>query len=130
MGSNVREYIKREHITRILIAVGVVLLLDVIGVGVFLFSRGQWHLASFADSLAILLLVEGSIVGSAGGFVYVGYSEYRIARQHAINPYVVGDQRRRWGERRLSQRKWGMAMLVAGGLLILLFFFVSFLTSL
>lgn len=131
------EYIRREHIRPVLrflirigIVVGVILLFDVIGLWVFLFSRGQTCLFSFPELLTILLLAEGSLIGVAGAFMFVGYSEYRIARQGAINPAILGDQRQRWRERRLSQQKWGMAMLIAGVLLILLGLLVSFSTSL
>jgi hypothetical protein len=137
VGMKVREYIKREHISpvlrfliRIVIVVAVVLLLNVIGLWVFLFSRGQWNLLSFIELLTILLLLEGSLIGAAGGFMFYGYSEYGIARQHAINPVIVGDQRQRWRERRLSQQKWGVAMMIAGVLLIFVGLLVSFLTSL
>lgn len=131
------EYIRREHIRPVLrflirigIVVGVILLFDVIGLWVFLFSRGQTCLLSFTELLTILLLTEGSLIGVAGAFMFVGYSEYRIARQGAINPAIVGDQRQRWRERRLSQQKWGVAMLIAGVLLILLGLLVSLSTSL
>jgi hypothetical protein len=137
VGIKVREYIKREHISpvlrfliRIVIVVAVVLLLNVIGLWVFLFSRGQWNLLSFIELLTILLLLEGSLIGAAGGFMFYGYSEYGIARQHAINPAIVGNQRQRWRERRLSQQKWGVAMMIAGVLLIFVGLLVSFLTSL
>ncbi len=131
------EYIRKEYVRpvlkflmRILIVVGVILLLNAIGLGVFLLSRGQWTLPSFTNLLTMLLLLEGSLIGAAGGFMFYGYSEYRIASQHAINPAIVGDQRQNWRERRLSQQKWGPAMLVAGFLLIFLGLLVSFLASL
>lgn len=137
MGITMREYARREHIgpvlrflIRIGIVVGVILLFDVVGLWFFLFSGGQEYLLSFTELLTILLLVEGSLIGVAGAFMFVGYSEYRIAGQGAINPAIVGDQRQRWRERRLSQQKWGRAMLIAGVLLILLALLVSFLTSL
>lgn len=131
------EYIRKEYVRpvlkflmRILIVVGVILLLNAIGLGVFLLSRGQWTFPSFINLLIMLLLLEGSLIGAAGGFMFYGYSEYRIARQHAINPAIVGDQRQNWRERRLSQQKWGPAMLVAGFLLIFLGLLVSFFASL
>ncbi len=131
------EYIRKEYVrpvlkflVRILIVVGVILLLNAIGLGVFLLSRGQWTFPSFINLLIMLLLLEGSLIGAAGGFMFYGYSEYRIARQHAINPAIVGDQRQNWRERRLSQQKWGPAMLVAGFLLIFLGLLVSFFASL
>lgn len=137
VGMTMGEYIRREHIRPVLrflirigIVVGVILLFDVIGLWVFLFSGGQTCLLSFTELLTILLLLEGSLIGVAGAFMFVGYSEYRIARQGAINPAIVGDQRQRWRERRLSQQKWGMAMLIAGVLLILLGLLVSLSTSL
>lgn len=132
-----REYIRRENIRRILrflvrigIIVGVILLFNVAVLWVFLFSRGQWNLLIFTELLTILLLLEGALVGVVGAFMFFGYSEYMIARQGAINPAIVGDQRQKWRERRLSQQKWGIRMVIAGVLLILLGLMVSFLTSL
>ncbi len=128
-----KEYFRKEHVrpvlrffTRIVIAVGVILLLDILGLWVLFFFTGQWNLSHFVELIEILLLLEGSLIGAAGGFMYVGYSEYRIGRQHAINPAIVADQRQRWRERRLSQQKWGLAMLIAGFLLILIFLLMGF----
>lgn len=133
----VKEYIRREHIRpvlrfliRIVIAIGVILLFDMIGLYFFILSRGLWNSLSFLELLTILLLLEGSLIGVAGAFMFVGYSEYRIASQGAINPAIIADQRQRWKERRLSQQKWGFAMLIAGAVLVLLGLLVSFSTSL
>ena len=133
----VREYIRREYVKPalrflipIVIVVGVMLLLNVIGLWIFLFSRGQWSLLGFIELLAVLLLLEGTLIGAAGGFMFYGYSEHGIFRQHAIDPAIVSDQRQRWRERRLSQQKWGVAMLIAGALLIVAALLVSLLTSL
>lgn len=133
----VKEYIRREHIRpvlrfliRIVIAIGVILLFDMIGLYFFILSRGLWNSLSFLELLTILLLLEGSLIGVAGAFMFVGYSEYRIASQGAINPAIIADQRQRWKERRLSQQKWGFAMLIAGAILVLLGLLVSFSTSL
>jgi len=131
-----REYIRREHIKPVLrflmrlgIVVGVILLFDVIGLWFFLFSQGLWNLSRFVELLAILLLFEGSVIGVVGAFMFYGYSEYRLMRQAALWPTLAGDQARGWRERRLSQQKWGIAMLITGVLLILLFLLVSFSTS-
>lgn len=133
----VKEYIRREHIRpvlrfliRIVIAIGVILLFDMIGLYFFILSRGLWNSLSFLELLTILLLLEGSLIGVAGAFMFVGYSEYRIASQGAISPAIIADQRQRWKERRLSQQKWGFAMLIAGAILVLLGLLVSFSTSL
>jgi len=135
-GIKVREYIRREHIKPVLrflmrvgIVVGVILLLDVMGLWFFLFSQGLWNLSRFVELLAILLLLEGSLIGVVGAFMFYGYSEYRLMRQAALWPTLASDQVRRWKERRLSQQKWGIAMLITGVLLILLFLLVSFSTS-
>jgi len=131
----VREYIRREHIKPVLrflirigIVVGVILLFDVIGLWFFLFSQEQWNLLSFIEPLALLLLSEGSLIGAVGGFMFYGYSEYRLRGQAALWPTLASDQAQRWRERRMSQQKWGIAMLIAGVLLILLGLLVSFLT--
>jgi len=135
-GIKVREYIRREHIKSVLrflmrvgIVVGVILLLDVMGLWFFLFSQVLWNLSTFIELLAILLLLEGSLIGVVGAFMFYGYSEYRLMRQAALWPTLASDQVRRWKERRLSQQKWGIAMLITGVLLILLFLLVSFSTS-
>lgn len=133
----VREYIRRERIkpftrflTRIGAVIGIILLFDVMGLWFFLFSQGLWNLPSFTELLTILLLLEGSLIGAGGAFMFVGYSEYKIARQGAINPAIARDQLQRWRQRRSSQQKWGIGMLIAGVLLIFLGLLVSFLTSL
>jgi hypothetical protein len=136
MGIKVREYVRREHIKPVLrflmrvgIVVGVILLFDVMSLWFFLFSQGLWNLPRFIELLAILLLLEGSLIGAVGAFMFYGYSEYRLMRQAALWPTLASDQARRWRERRLSQQKWGIAMLITGVLLILLFLLVSFSTS-
>lgn len=135
-GVKVREYIRREHakpVLRFLIRIGIVsgaiLLVDVIGLLFFLFSQGLWNLLSFIELLTLLLLLEGTFIGAAGAFMFYGYSEYGLMRHAALWPTLAGDQARRWKERRLSQQKWGFALLIAGFLLIFLGLLVSFFTS-
>jgi hypothetical protein len=137
VGIEVTEFLRKEHVRPVLrllirtvMVVVIILLLDVMGLWFFLFSRGQWNLLNFTELLTILLLVEGSLIGVAGAFMFVGYSEYRIAGQGAINPAIVADQRQRWRKRRLSQQKWGIAMLIASFLLVFLGLLVSLWTSL
>ena len=127
-----REYFKREHVGPLLrflrtvaIVVGAILVIDVIGLWVFLLSKGQWTLPSFIESLTILLLLEGALIGAIGGFMYVGYGEYGVVGQAAINPAIAREQLRGWRERRLSQQKWGVAMLIVGVTLIFLGLLVS-----
>lgn len=98
----VREYIRREHVKpalhfliRIMMIVGAILLLNVIGLWIFLLSRGEGNPSSFIELLTILLLLEGALIGAAGGFMFYGYSEHGIFRQHAIDPAIVSDQRQR-----------------------------------
>lgn len=136
-GEEVRKYITSEHIkpilcsvTRILKVIGIISLFDVIGIGIFLLSKGQWNLTSFTELITILFLLEGSLICAVGAFMFLGYSEYRIARQAAINPAIASDQLKRWKERRASQKEWGVAMLIAGFLLTFLGLLVSLLTSL
>ncbi len=96
------------------------------GLWFFLFYKGQWNPATFTQMLTILLLLEGSLIGAAGAFMFFGYSEARIFSQAAINPIIARDQATRWRERRLSQQKLGITMLITGALLILLFLLVGF----
>lgn len=133
----VREYVKRERIkpvlrflTRIGMVIGIILLCDVTGLCALLFSRGLWNLFGFTELLTILLLLEGSLIGVVGSFLFFGFSEYRLMGQAALWPTFAGDQARGWKERRLSQQKWGVGMLVTGFLLIFLGLLVSFLISL
>jgi len=135
--SKMREYVRREHVkpvlrflARIVMVIGTILMCDVIGLWVFLFVQGLWNLLSFTELLTILLLLEGSLIGAVGGFMFYGYSEYGLRGQAALWPTLASDQAQRWGERRLSQQRWGVAMLIAGVLLILFGLLVSFLTSL
>lgn len=136
MGFKVRECIRSTHIKPLFrfiiyvgIVVGVILLFDMIGLYFFLLSKGQWNLPSFIELLEILLLVEGSLIGALGAFMFYGYSEYRLMGKAALWPTFASDQARGWRERRLSQQKWGLAMLIVGVLLILLFLLVGFSTS-
>jgi len=133
----VKEYFKREYVgpvlrflMRIMTVVAAVLLLDIVGSVIFLFYRGQLTSAALTDLLTILLLLEGSVIGAAGGFIFYGYSEYAIARQGGINPAIAREQLQQWKERRLSQQAWGVAMVIAGLLLILLGLLAGSLTSL
>jgi len=133
----VREYVRREHIkpvfrflTRILIVIGAILMCNAIGLWAFLFFQGMWNFLSFTELMTILLLLEGSLIGAVGGFMFYGFSEYGLKSQAALWPTLAGEQARGWRERRLSQQKWGVAMLIAGVLLILLGLLVNFFTSL
>lgn len=108
----------------------VILVLSVSGLSVYLSTHGQWSLLNLLGPLAILLLLEGSLVGLAGALMFFGFSEYGVFRQAGLNPAIARDQVERWKERRLSQQKWGIAMLLAGVLLIFLGLAVSVVTSL
>jgi len=132
----VRQRLRRKHIEPVLrfliragTIAGTILMCNVIGLWVFLFFQGLWNLLSFTELLAILLLLEGSLIGAIGAFMFYGYGEHRLMGQAALWPTLASDQARRWRERRLSQQKWGIAMLVSGVLLIFLGLLVSFLTS-
>jgi hypothetical protein len=137
MGYEVKEYLRREFVrpvlrflVRIVMVDLAILVLSVIGLWVFLSTEGQASLLNLAGPLAILLLLEGSLVGFAGALVFFGFSEYGVFRQAALNPAIARDQIQGWKERRLSQQKWGIAMLLAGVLLIFLGLAVSVFTSL
>lgn len=76
-------------------------MLDVVVACVFLLYRGQWNFLGFIEFLIILLLLEGCVIGAAGGgLAFFGYIEY-----------------------------WSIAIMVAGVLLISLGLLVSFATS-
>ena len=129
---NVRMYISREYakpVLRFLIRIGAVagaiLLADVIGLSIFLTYLGQWDISNLTQLLTILLLLEGALLGAAGGFMFLGYSEYGLLGQAAINPALAREQRDKWKDRRVSQQKWGIAMLIIGTMLIFLGLLVS-----
>ena len=135
IGIRMREYFKKKNIKPVLrffvrvgAVVGVIFLFDVTGLWIFLSYQGLWNLPRFTELLALILLLEGSVIGVIGAFMFYGYSEYALMRQAALWPSLAGNQARGWRERRLSQQKWGVAMLIAAVLLILLFLTVSFLT--
>ena len=124
---NVRAYLSVRHVKpalrffkRMGIILAIILIADVLGLWGFLQAQGAWNLLSFSRQLPLLLLLEGALIGAAGGFMFLGYSEYRISEQGAINPAIAADQRAGWKERRLSQQKWGTSLLIAGVLLITL----------
>ncbi len=135
-GVKVREYLRKEHAKpilkfalRICAVTGVILTLDVIGLGGFLIFKGIWSLFTFTELLPILLLLEGTLIGAGGAFMFYGYSEQRLMGQAALWPTLARDQVEKWRERRGSQQKWGFAMLIAGFLLVFLGLLTSFLAS-
>lgn len=135
-GVKLREYIKREHVNpvlRFLVRIGAItgtiMISDVLGLWIFLTSQGLWNLLGFIELLIILLISEGTLIGAGGAFVFYGFSEYRLMRQAALWPTLARDQVEKWSERRVSQQKWGFAMLITGFLLIFLGLLTSFLTS-
>lgn len=134
---NMKEYARGKitesvlrYLKRMGKIVGAILLCDTVGLSVLLLSKGQWTISSFTELLTLLLLLEGALIGAVGGFMFFGYGEYSLFREAAINPMVARDQIEGWRKRRLAQRKWGLAMLVAGFTLIFLGLLVSILTSL
>lgn len=137
MGHKVKEYLRREFVRpvlrfliRIVMVDLVILAFSAIGLWVFFSTKGQASLPNLVGPLAILLLLEGSLVGFAGALMFFGFSEYGIFRQAGLNPAIARDQIQGWKARRLSQQKWGIAMLLAGVLLIFLGLAVSVFTSL
>lgn len=127
-----REQIKPllRFLKRMTMFAGIILLVDVIGLWSYLSYQGLWDLLSFTELLALLLLFEGALCGGIGGFMFLGFSEYRLMRQAALWPTLAGEQARGWKKRRLSQQKWGASMVTLGVSLILIGLLVSFLTSL
>ena len=87
-----------RFLTRILMVIGAILMCDVIGLWAFLFVQGLWSLLSFTELLTILLLLEGSLVGAVGGFMFYGFSEYRLMGQAALWPTFAGEQARGCGD--------------------------------
>ncbi|UCG45725.1 MAG: hypothetical protein JSV58_02825 [Candidatus Bathyarchaeota archaeon] len=119
-----------RFLRRIIVFAGLVVSVDVVGLWIFLSYQGSWDLISFIELLTLLLLFEGALCGGIGGFMFLGFSEYRLVSQAALWPTLAGEQARGWKERRLSQQKWGAGLVMLGVSLILIGLLVSWLASL
>ena len=108
-------------------AIGIILLANVIGVSILqLIFLEQWDPIALLYLLPLILMSEGAIIALAGILSYSGYSEYRLMRQAAINPQIARDSLRGWYKRRMSQRDWGIKVIIVG---LLLFFIGLFLAG-
>lgn len=105
---------------RVALGILVIIVADVIGLGVLFYAQGRLQYFSFMESLILLLLLEGCIIGAAGGFMYIGLSAVGAARQEAHNPAITQEQLKNRKERRESQQQWAVAMVTTGLLMILI----------
>ena len=90
-----RELIKPllRFLKRMAMFAGIVLLVDVIGLWFFLLYQGLWDFLSFTELLTLLLLFEGALCGAIGGFMFLGFSEYRLgAKQLCGRPLLANKQ--------------------------------------
>lgn len=133
-GLKVGKYIRSEYIKpflRFLIGTGIIagaiFLFDVVGLWVFLYSIGQSNQGNFRGVLTLLLLLEGPLICVGAVARARSYGEYRLSGQATMWPALASYQAKRWRERRLSQPKRVVAMLIAGGLLTFLGLLVGFL---
>lgn len=104
---------------------GIVLVLDVIGISIFQLYHGKWSLLTLLYALPWILMIEGAVVGVIGSLMYIGYSEYRLMGQAAINPQIARESSRGWDKRRLSQREFGIVIMVVGLVLFLAGFLLA-----
>lgn len=103
----------------------IMITLDVAGLGIFFYVQGLLEYYLFMRSLILLLLLEGCLIGTAGGFVYIILGAFRAARPGMRNPAITEKQQEKGRERGESRHQWSVAMITAGLLLIL----IGFLTS-
>ena len=105
---------------RVALVILVMIILDAVGLGVLFYAQGRLQYFSFMESLILLLLLEGCIIGAAGGFMYIGLGAVGAARQEAHNPAITQEQLKNRKERRESQQQWAVAMVTTGLLMILI----------
>lgn len=99
---------------------------DVIGLSVLLYAQGRLQYFSFLESLILLLLLEGSIVGAAGGFMYFGLDVVGAARRETHDPAITEERLKDRKEKRGSQQRWAVTMVAAGLLMILIGLLTSY----
>lgn len=85
-----RESLQRSIrvIARLTFFVAVIMVVDAIGLGVFLYSQGALQYFAFMQSLILLMLLEGSLITAIGGFLFFGSSGRRAAKQGKMSPAV------------------------------------------
>ena len=85
-----RKSLKRSVriIARLTFFVAVIMVINAIGLGVFLYSQGILQYFAFMQSLILLMLLEGSLITAVGGFLFLGSSGRRAAKQGTMNPAV------------------------------------------
>ena len=110
---------------RLALVILVIIVADVIGLGVLFYVQGRLQYFSFMKSLILLLLLEGCIIGAAGGFMYIGLGAVGAARREAHNPAITQEELKNRKKRRESQEQWTIAMVTAGLLMILIGFMTS-----
>jgi len=98
---------------------------DAIGLGLRLYSQGAFEIERLLEQLVLLMLLEGSLVGVAGAFLSFFFGKPKDTRKGELNPATAKEQQQALKEKRLSIKRWALAMLVAGVLLIV----IGFLTS-
>ncbi len=110
---------------RVAQVVSIITVADVIGSSVLLYAQGRLEYFSFAGSLILLFLLEGCIVGAAGGLMYFGLDAIGVVRKEAHNPAVTEEQLKNRKERLESQQRWAVMMIAAGLLMILIGLMIS-----
>ncbi len=98
---------------------------DVIGSSVLLYAQGRPEYVSLAVSLTLLFLLEGCLVGAAGGLMYFGLDAIGIVRKEAHSPGDTEEHKKNRKERLESQQRWAVMMIAAGLLMILIGLMIS-----
>lgn len=111
---------------RVAQVVSIITVADVIGLSVLLYAQGRLQYFSFLESLILLLLLEGSIVGAAGGFMYFGLDVVGAARREAHDPAITEELLKDRKERRGLKQRWAVTMVAAGLLMILIGLLTSY----
>jgi hypothetical protein len=106
----------------------VTIVADVISLDVLFYVQGGLYFG-FMESLILLLMLEGCLVGVAGGVMYLGLDVVAAVRKKAHNAANTQEQLKRRKEKRELRQRWAITMITAGLLMILIGLLISSLTQ-
>ncbi len=114
---------------RIALVIVAITIIDAVVLGVFLYSQGGFQYATYMRSLILLMLLEGSLIVTAGSLVLFSSKEDMVTEQEITNPTIAQEQQQKPKGRRKSRHQWAVLTMVAGLLLIVIGFLTSALTQ-